>query len=148
MRLKYGIISAIIFFSSCFSTKPSKIHQNLSGYIYRVSGNQMPGPGRQSGQKHGVSRNLFIYEATTTKNTSGDSPLFTRITTHLVARTKSDSAGHYTVQLPPGKYSVFIMDGTNFFAAESNSEGILNPVEITGKAFVQQDFTLSANAVY
>lgn len=149
MKLKYSILGIIIFFSSCFSLKPElNIKQGLSGNIYAIRGNQMPGPGRAQSRGRGTSRYLFIYEPTTIKNTSGTRPVFTHIKTRLVARAKSDSTGHYAIKLPAGKYSVFIGEGKNFFAAESDADGIINPVEITNNTVFHKDFSITVNAAY
>lgn len=149
MKLKYSITGIIIFFSSCFTVKPqTNIKQGLSGNIYLLKGNQMPSPGKPQSKGRGVSRYLFIYEPVTIKNTTGTSPVFTHIKTRLVARTKSDSTGYYAIKLPTGKYSVFIAEGKGFFAAESNGEGVLNPVEITDKTITSKDFRLTAGAAY
>jgi len=149
MKLKYSIISIIIFFSSCYSLKPqANVKQGLSGKISVIKGNQMPGPGRPQNKGRGVSRYVFIYEPATLKNTTGAGPVFKHIKTRLVARTKSDSTGYYAIKLPIGKYSVFIAEGQGFFGAQSDGKGILNPVEITDKTVAHKDFSITANASY
>ena len=150
MKFKYSIPGIIIiFFSSCYSLKPeSNVKQGLSGYIYAIRGNQMPGPGRPQSKGRGVSRYLLIYEPTTIKSTRGDRPIFTHIKTRLIARAKSDSTGYYAIKLPAGKYSVFIGEGKNFFAAESNDNGMINAVEITDKTISHKDFTITLGATY
>ena len=150
MKLKYSIPGIIIiFFSSCYSLKPeSNIKQGLSGYIYAIRGNQMPGPGRLQSKGHGASRYLLIYEPTTIKNTSGARPVFTHIKTRLIARAKSDSTGYYAITLPAGAYSVFIGEGKNFFAAESDANGVINPVKITDKTISHKDFSITLSATY
>lgn len=108
----------------------------------------MPGPGRRQSKGHGASRYLFIYEPTTIKNAAGVSPVFTHIKTRLIARAQSDTTGYYAIKLPIGKYSVFIGEGKNFFAAGSDANGIINPIEVTDKTVIRKDFTINANAAY
>jgi hypothetical protein len=135
--------------SSCFVSQPGKvIGEGISGTIYLLSGNQMPGPGRPQSKGRGVSRVVYIYEATTPAQTTGASPLFNHIKTKLIAQTKSDSTGHYAVKLPPGKYSVFIAEGAQYFAAESDGTGALNPVNVLPKTLTTKDFTINTGAVY
>ena len=150
MKFKYSIPGIIIiFFSSCYSLKPeSNVKQGLSGYIYAIRGNQMPGPGRPQSKGRGVSRYLLIYEPTTIKSTRGDRPIFTHIKTRLIARAKSDSTGYYAIKLPAGKYSVFIGEGKNFFAAGSDVNGIINPIEVSDKTVTHKDFNLTIHAAY
>lgn len=144
-----GLLMMALLCCSCFSVKPGTvITQGLSGYVYLVSGNQMPSPGRPQSKGRGVSRDIYIYEPTTTAQTEGNAPLFARIKTRLVAQTKSDSTGHYSIKLPAGKYSVFISNDTNFFAAESDGKGLLNLVEIAANKVTPKNFTLNSGAAY
>ena len=108
----------------------------------------MPSPGKPQSQGRGASRYIFIYEPATIKNTTGASPVFTHIKTRLVARAKSDSTGYYSIKLPAGKYSFFIAEGNGFFAAGSDENGVLNPVEITSQTVSHKDFKVTAAAVY
>lgn len=108
----------------------------------------MPSPGRPQSKGRGVSRDIYIYEPTTTAQTEGNAPLFDRIKTRLVAQTKSDSTGHYSIKLPAGKYSVFISNDTSFFAAESDGKGLLNLVEIAANKVTPKNFTLNSGAAY
>lgn len=149
MKPTHSLFCLMIILSSCFVLHHGTvIGEGISGTIYLLSGNQMPGPGRPQSKGRGVSRPVYIYEATTPGQTEGASPLFNHIKTKLIAQTKSDSTGHYAIKLPPGKYSVFIAEGTQYFAAESDGTGTLNPVSVLPKTLTKKDFTLNTGAVY
>lgn len=108
----------------------------------------MPSPGRPQSNGRGVSRFIFIYEPSTVKNTTGTGPVFIHVKTRLIARAKSDSTGYYAIKLPAGKYSVFIGDNKGFFAAQSNGQGILNPVEITERTVTNKDYKITIGASF
>jgi len=147
--VKYHIALATLVLCSCFSEKSQHlIKQGLAGYIYEVSGNQMPSPGKQQSKGHPLSCDIYIYTATQKQQTKGTGPLFDIITTKLVAKTRSDSTGHYSIKLAPGIYSVFIKVRQQYFAAESNGNGILNPVTINKNNITRKNFTVNYNAAY
>lgn len=149
MKLKNVMPCIIIFLFACSGLKSGRqISQGLSGYIYLLRGNQMPSPGRPVSKGHGVSREIFIYEPATISQTTGNSPMFNRINVRLISQTKSDSAGHYSINLPMGTYSVFIKEEGKFFAAESNGTGVLNPIIITRNTVTKKDFTINNGAAY
>jgi hypothetical protein len=149
MKLKNAMPCLIIFLFACSGLKSGmQTGQGLSGYIYLLRGNQMPSPGRAVSKGRGVSREVFIYEPTTTGQTTGSSPTFNRINTRLITQAKSDTTGHYSINLPAGKYSVFIKQDGKFFAAESDGTGTLNPVQIGQNVITKKDFTINNNAAY
>ena len=149
MKFKFAFILISVLCSACTASQSKKQPaQGLSGTIYLVTGNQMPTIGRPQSKGRGVARDIHIYQSTSLSQTNGTSPLFTSIKTKLIAQTKSDSTGHYTVKLPVGKYSVFIKEGEQFFAAESDGTGALNPVEISLNALAKKDFIINHAAAY
>jgi hypothetical protein len=150
MKLKC-ILPCIIFFTyACANLKPiHSISQGLSGYILLSRGNQMPSPGRIAGKGSlRVSREIYIYQPTTINQTLGSSPLFKQINTHLIAKTKSDSTGYYEINLPTGNYSVFILDKGQFFASESDGDGVINPVQILSNTVTKKTFNINYQAAY
>ncbi len=149
MKTRLAVVLISVLCVACFAAQPKmQPKQGLSGYIYLVTGNQMPTIGRPQSKGRGVAREVYIYAPTSITQTTGNNPLFTSIKTKLIAQTKSDSTGLYAIKLPPGKYSVFIKDGDKFFAAESDGTSALNPVEITPNNLTKKDFTISHAAVY
>jgi len=128
--------------------KNKQISQGIEGQITRVTGNQMPMKGRPAQKGKGIITDVFIYAATTVQQAQGQMPLFTHISGKPVAQTKSNSTGHYKVALPAGKYSVFVKIGEQFFASETDGQGILNPVEVTTGQVVKRDVTVNIAAAY
>ena len=150
MNFKSAMPCLIIFLFACSGLKQGMQNGEglLSGYIYLQQGNQMPSPGRVTGKGRGVSREIFVYATTTISQATGSAPMFDHISTRLIMRTKSDTTGHYSINLPAGKYSVFIKEEGKFFASESDDKGALNPVEITQNHILKKDFTINYRAAY
>lgn len=149
MKSKYLIPSAIIFLFACSGLKrASQAKQGLEGYIYLLRGNQMPSPGKPVNKGRAVPRDIYIYEPTTIGQTTGRSPAFESVKTKLIARAKSDSLGHFFVNLPAGNYSIFVKEGAYLFAAENDGAGVLNPVQINTNIITQKNLTINLNSVF
>lgn len=71
-----------------------------------------------------VVREIQIHRVTTVTDMNSYGPLFSSIPTELVATTISDENGFYQIDLPPGIYSAFIKEGTNYYANGFSSQGI------------------------
>ena len=145
----YLILSASLLMA-CHSLKPAApITQGLTGYVYKETGNQMPSPNRAPRKPKGIKCDLYIYQPTTPQQAIGGPTSFTKVNSKLVTMVHTDSLGHYTVNLSPGKYTVFIRTGEgSFFADESDGDGILNPAEVAADKVTDRNFTLRAGAVY
>jgi len=115
------------------------ISQGAWGNVWFWDGNFMPVaiPGIESsgGQITPVIREIHVHRPTTwtemtnpTSNISG--PFFLNIPSELIAIASSDETGFYQIDLPPGLYSVFVKEGTAFYANLFDSQGRINPVEV------------------
>ncbi|WP_345954990.1 hypothetical protein [Mucilaginibacter sp. PAMB04168] len=137
---------------SCSTQKAqsqARVTEGVEGYIYRLSGNPMPMKGKSSGGKgKGVVREVWIYRATNTQQTQGNMPLFTRVNSRLAAKVKSDSTGHYQAKLPAGTYSVFVKESNGLFAAETDGQGILNPVKVERGTVAKRDVRITLDAAF
>lgn len=142
------IILTLVAIISCSMQKNKQVSQGIEGHIIRVSGNQMPMKGRPAAKGKGIIAEVFIYTATTVQQAQGQMPLFNQINGKAVVHTKSDSTGNYKVALPAGKYSVFIKTNGQFFAAETDGQGILNPAEVTTGQVTRRDITFNIGVAY
>jgi hypothetical protein len=124
------------------------LKEGITGQITFAEGNMMPGPGQQTKPK-GVQRTVFIYESAKATDAEGSAPLYTGVHTRLVAKVKSDTAGHYSVKLKPGRYSVLTgEEGGNLFSALSNEKGELSPAEVLPNEVLKYDIIVNYKAVY
>lgn len=136
--------------SSAQKNKSSLIKQGLTGLITEATGNQMPMKGAPPQVPRGVLTNVFIYEPTniTQVNRIGTSPVYTAITTHLVASVATDSTGAFSVPLPVGSYSVFIQWGKQFYANLFDEKNNIGLFTVEENKLTTVHLTVSAAASY
>src|SRR5688572_24899056 len=91
--------------------------QGITGKVVWVSGNQMPGPGKQNKPPEGIQREIHIYKPATLQQTKQSNGFFTEVHTELIAKVLSNADGSFTVKLPPGAYSVFTREKQGLFAS-------------------------------
>lgn len=105
------------------------IEQGIWGDIWFWEGNFMP-VGR--GDICQVQRTVYIFELTTREDVDQVvySPFFTNIYTDLIATVESDAEGFFQVALEPGTYSLFIMEGENYYSNRYGHDGEIFPVTV------------------
>ncbi|NCD71546.1 hypothetical protein [Mucilaginibacter agri] len=147
MKIFLSICTVVLM--ACHSLKPTQMQQGISGYVYRQSGNQMPGPNRAPQKPQGLKCDLYIYQPTKLNRATGSTTIFTTVSSKLVLVVHTDSTGHYKANLPTGRYSVFIStDKHEFFADESDGEGILNPIEVLEGKVTERNWVYRKGAAY
>jgi hypothetical protein len=104
----------------------------ICGKVYLLKGNQMPDPDKPMSKGAVVSREIQIYTLTKRTDTEGDgATFFSKINTKLIKKFKSDKKGMFCVNLPAGKYSIFVLDpGFGLFANNFDGEMNISPIEI------------------
>ncbi|MEO8172650.1 MAG: hypothetical protein ABI581_06190 [Sediminibacterium sp.] len=141
---------AFIACSSAKNANSSMISQGITGYITETKGNQMPMKGEPLPVGKGILTTVLVYEPTNISQVSrdGTSPVYTAISTKLVASVETDSTGGFTVSLPVGSYSLFIKQGKQFYANlfDVNNNIALFTVE-EGK-LTRADLKISSKASY
>jgi hypothetical protein len=130
------------------ATQSSPLTQGIEGFVYLATGNQMPMIGQPRNQPKGIPTDVYIYKATSAQQATGSAPLFTEISSKLVAHVKSDTSGHYQVALPAGQYSVLVKHKGSYFSSESNDKGILTPADVTAGAITRRNVTVNVGAAY
>ncbi len=120
-QILFLVCSISFLLMACSSSKKTKntaITQGLTGKITELSGNQMPMADAPKPVPKGILTTLYVYESTYRSQVQpvGDAPIYTSIATKRVASVDTDSAGNYTISLPPGAYSVFVKLGDKFYA--------------------------------
>ena len=108
----------ILACSSVKKANSSVILQGFTGQITELTGNQMPMKGAQPAIPKGIATTVFIYEPTNINQVRrlGTAASYTAINTKLVASVDTDSTGNFTIALPVGNYSVFVKQGSQFYA--------------------------------
>ena len=124
--------------------------QGLEGFVYRISGNQMPSPDSKPAKPKGIRTVLYIYALTSLAETDrqGQTAYFTSIHTKLICRVKTDSTGHFNLLLPAGQYSLFGKKGALFYANWFDQNNHIAPVEVLPGKITKTEFKLDYDAVY
>lgn len=141
------LISSIVLIM-VLSTPSLAQKQGLCGKVTWTSGNQMPGPGLKSSKALGIVREIYIYEATTTAQTSQQEGFYSAIQTKLVKKIKSKKNGSFSVKLPPGTYSVFTKEAKGLWANTFDGQGIINPVTVSPKNYTELTLNVNYEAAY
>lgn len=124
------------------------IKQGISGKVYLKTGNAMPSPGRKMVEGTPVVRTVLIYELTRRTDAIANGTLFSHLKTKLIAKTQSDTTGHYAIALPTGKYSVFVAVDGGLFANLFDDKGNINMVEVKKDSISKRDIVINNLAVY
>lgn len=162
MRPVLFYVFILIFFSiSCKTPKTSaEASENASnsasqiqgivGEVTEMIGNQMPMVGAPAPAPRPLKTTVYIYDSTHISKVKqiGTSPLFSMVSTRLVQKLDTNEAGQFSIALPAGTYSVFVLKGEAFFANqfdEKNNMGICR-VEVGKQTRLQ--ITVNTDASY
>jgi hypothetical protein len=122
----------------------------IEGYIFRISGNQMPSPNINLSPPKGIKTVLYIYELTSFNQVDrkGKSGFFINIRTHLVQTVTSDDRGYFFTSLPPGEYSLFTKKDALFYANNFDGNDHIAPVKVISHKVTQIHVNVDYDAVY
>src|ERR1700759_3910019 len=146
-----GVLSVTVHCYACkIKNSINKTEQGIEGYIYFISGNQMPSPGKKSTPPKGIKTTLYIYQLTNINQVTrqGQSAFYSSVHTKLVAQTESDSTGYFKIQLPPGRYSLFTKKGALFYANMYDRDNNLAPAEVLAGKLNRVEIKIDYDATY
>ncbi len=123
--------------------------RGLKGYVYWVSGNQMPSPDEPPSKPKGIKTTLYIYELTNIKDVvrKDQSAFYTSISTPLVKEIETNEKGHFRVKLKPGIYSLFVKKDNLFFSSQFDDKNNIHPVEVK-RGMTDIVFNVNYSAAY
>jgi hypothetical protein len=124
--------------------------QGIEGYIYRISGNQMPSPDAKPSSPKGMKTILYIYQLTNLNQVQrqAQSPFYFSIRTKFITKVETDSNGYFKINLAPGRYSLFTKKDELFFANWFDKDNNIAPTEVLPGKFVKVEFRVDYDAVY
>jgi hypothetical protein len=127
-----------------------KIQQGLEGIVQIVKGDRMPSPDVPLAEPAGYPTTVYIHRLTEVSqlrklNKDG---LYANVPTPLVASVKTDSLGHFAVELPPGEYSVFVQYENGFYANWFNEKNQIGPALVQEKKLTRLKLLISADATF
>lgn len=138
-------VLSIVFACKAPQTKP--FNQGIKGRVLWMEGNFMPGPDKKKNGEP-VGREIMVYELTTTDEAKKEGNFYVEITTELVKTVRSDENGNYKAALPVGHYSVFVKEEKGLYANLQDSQGNIQPVEVTANEYTTFDLNVDYKAVY
>ena len=139
-------ILILILLAQSYSADAQK--QGIKGQVFWLSGNQMPGPGKAVSPHHGIVREVFIYNATTQKDTPSQDGFFSEVNSVFITKVTSGPDGSFKVKLPPGRYSVFVKEEKGLFANLFDGDGCINCVNVRPKKYSWITVTVDYDAAY
>jgi hypothetical protein len=124
--------------------------EGITGYVYKVSGNQMPMKDAVSEPGKGIKTTIYIYVLTNISQVQrvGVSPFYTSIHSKLVTTVTSDSTGAFTVGLAAGSYSLFTKYDDRFYANMYDGNNNIAPIVVEKGKLTKTKIIMDAEAVY
>jgi len=124
--------------------------QGIEGYVYRISGNQMPSPDIKPTPPKGIKTALYIFDLTNISQTvrQGQSSFYLSVKTKLIKKVETDSTGYFKVKLPTGHYSLFTKKAELFYANWFDGNNNIAPVEVLPRKLSRVEFKIDYDAYY
>ena len=156
MRRLFSIISTIFLITfmglGCISFKqPIKLPptQGLIGQVFEQKGNVMPQKGKSNSKGQGYSTIIYVFEPTAITSVSSLSGgLYTKPSTQLLGSFPTDSTGHFSISLVPGKYSILVGYEGAYFAPFLNQYNELAVVQVLPSLFQSMEVIINVKASY
>src|SRR5262245_61390217 len=136
MRVILTLVYISLTFVACNHSKnltsTNKLKQGIAGFVKEVTGNQMPGPGRELPEPKGVRTIVFVYETTNVSQTDqvNGSPFYTAIRTRLIDSVHTDEKGFFSLSLVPGAYSLFTKVDGKYYSNNFDTKNNIAPVTV------------------
>jgi hypothetical protein len=146
--MKYCLIILVLFSVSCsrnpfsdcnlekvYKTNAAKvtITEGVWGTVSFMKGNCMPG---SSGCSNCPTRRTVRFYEYTLMNQAVKAGMyndfFTSFSTSLVKEIETDDKGFFQVALPPGKYTMVVLEDGKLYSNISDGQGGINPVIYNG----------------
>ena len=158
-------VTLIVFCSPKIKPR-TKQEQGINGFVYTISGNQMPMKNLGSnGKSNGRPADLLLIDSTAYKGLQttiyihaptdiqqvlpiGNSIIYTAINTPLVATVSSDSSGAFSIALPEGDYSIFLKLGDRYYANNFNQFNQICPVKVEAGRFTSVKLAMNIGVTY
>lgn len=95
-----------------------------------------------------IQRTLRFYPLIKFSDLKIENGLYTALAEKPVTETETDESGNYSIQLSPGRYSVFVVEEGGLFANIFDGEGNVQPVTVKEKEWTLLDIVVNYKAVY
>ncbi len=126
------------------------IKQGIWGNVWLWEGDFMPGPGgAKRGKVTAVRREVRVYEPVPVKDL--DPPKgteFKKIKAKLVKKVTSHTNGFYQISLKPGRYSIFVKEGSHYYANWFDGQGYVLPVTVVKDSVTKFQIDVKSGATF
>jgi len=149
MKRIFTVLILLILLGSCKSSQMSG--QGIQGQVLWVAGNQMPQAndrGVNPEEKVPVQRTLRIHELTHINQARLGDALFGDIETPLIEEVKTDEEGRFSVKLPAGRYTVFTVEKSGYFANVFDLDSYINPYEVKEGEWTKAEILINYEGAY
>jgi len=153
MKKTVILIISISFLYGCVLQKNSKSEQGIIGAVRWVEGNLMPmiGDTTLNTRSMGIpiEREIYLFKAVKRNEAiSAGSTFYKQVNGELVYRTRSKKDGSFKMEVPPGKYSIFVMEKEGYFANIFDGDNYINPVTVQINNFTDIQILVNYKAYY
>lgn len=152
LKLFTALIGILITLAAC---KPFKSGgQGITGQVTWLEGNQMPILSEREKEPDinpkntPVQRLIRIYPLVKLHDAKIENGLFQSLSADPIAEVETDSAGRYSLNLSPGRYSVFTVEQGGLFANIFDGEGNIQPVNVKEGEWTLLDIVINYMAYY
>lgn len=150
--LLFLALTTVFTFTQCKPYQPEG--QGITGQITWLEGNLMPtisdsgNESKKESQGVPVKRTLRIYPLLKISDMSMENGLFKSLAAKPITEIETDEFGKYSLQLSPGRYSVFTVEEDGLFANTFDGEGNVQPVTVKEGEWTLLDIVINYKAVY
>ena len=125
------------------------IEEGLWGDVWFWTGDFMP---PETGRVFPVSREVIVFELATGDDVTSEGAPYGRFVTEVrtteVGRTQSLSNGFYEISLPPGEYSLFVVEESKLWKACPNWYNFISRVVVEPGAIAEAHIDITHQASY
>jgi len=151
-----GIVVILIGFSFSQCKNQKSENQGVMGKVTWLEGNQMPTIRSEKDSSNTavnpkgtpIKRTLKVYSLTNMIDAKEENGLFTSIVGEPIASFESDESGNYSIELSPGKYSIFTVEEGGLFANSFDVQGNIQPIQIKKGEWVKKDIVINYKAYF
>lgn len=155
MKLLKFLVPVFFVLFGLIQCKPLAINdQGVTGNITWIEGNQMPkktASGEPLTTNLGgipVKRIVRIYPLLNISDVSMENGLIQNLAYSPITEVESDENGNYSLQLNPGRYSVFTVEVGGLFANVFDSQGNIQPFTIREGEWIRCNILIDYQAVF
>lgn len=145
-------LTTVFTFTQCKPYQPEG--QGITGHVTWQEGNLMPtisDSGTESkNDPNGkpVKRTIRIYPLIKISDMSVEDGLIKNLAAKPITEIETDESGKYSLQLSPGRYSIFTVEEGGLFANIFDGEGNVQPVTVKESEWTLLDIVINYKAAY